>query len=58
MGEARGLEYEEMEKILVRSVAVMLAAAGALPGHDDLGAELACMAAERPVDIFCRTRKS
>lgn len=32
-----------MERILARSVAVMLAASGALPGHDDLGAELACV---------------
>jgi hypothetical protein len=45
MGEARGLEHEETEKILARSVAVMLAASGALPGHDDLAAELACVEA-------------
>jgi hypothetical protein len=52
MGEARGLEYEEMEKILARSVAVMLAASGALPGHDDLGAELACVTAAEARGYF------
>lgn len=39
------MKDEETERVLVRSIAALLAASGALPGHGDLAAELECVEA-------------